>query len=170
MYIKTRCGTLCGLVEEKILSGSEKREPPHEHSDEHTTTPMLTCAELWNWNTTSYPAAYLLSHLSMGQRRRETRRVGKGEGGRLTSCIWALKSAHEDNWKDCTITWATACGGEHMAHSPWSGTDTQQADTHQRTHSSRLSWKTSSFPLHGVMMGLKHTARFYVNVRSRATL
>lgn len=79
--------------------------------------------------------------------------VGEWVGGRLTSCIWALKSAHEDNWKDCIITWATACGGEHTAHSPWSGTDTQQANTHTHTgdtHSSCLSWKTLSFPVHGV--------------------
>lgn len=29
---------------------------------------------------------------------------------RLTSCICALKSVHEDNWKDWIITWATPCG------------------------------------------------------------
>lgn len=32
---------------------------------------------------------------------------------RLTSCIWALNRAHEDNWKDCIITWATPCGAKH---------------------------------------------------------
>lgn len=45
---KDQMWNTCGLVEEKILSGSEKREPLHGHSDEHTTTPMLTCAELGN--------------------------------------------------------------------------------------------------------------------------
>lgn len=43
---KDQTWTICGLVEEEILSRSEEREPLHKDSDGHTTTPMLTCAEL----------------------------------------------------------------------------------------------------------------------------
>lgn len=37
----------------------------------------------------------------------------------LTSCIWALKTAQEDNWKDWIMTWATPCGSEYNAPLRW---------------------------------------------------
>lgn len=37
----------------------------------------------------------------------------------LTSCIWALKTAQEDNWKDWIMTWATPCGSEYNAPPRW---------------------------------------------------
>lgn len=85
-------------------------------------------------------------------------------GGALTSCIWALKSAHEDNWKDCIITWATACGGEHTAHLPWSGTDsTQQPEdlSHQHSLSTHTdpSYIKNGFSTLGLLVSLRLAAR-----------
>lgn len=96
----------------------------------------------------------------MGQRWRDT----GWDGGALTSCIWALKSAHEDNWKDCIITWATACGGEHTAHLPWSGTDsTQQPEDLSRQHSLSThtdpSYIKNGFSTLGLLVSLRLVAR-----------
>lgn len=155
----------------EILSGSKKREPLHKHSDEHTTTPMLTCVELWNWNTTSYPAAYLLSHLSMGQRRRETRRVGRGEGGRETyilhlsveECAWGQLKRLYHNLGHCLRRRA------HGALALIRDRHTAGRHTPAHTHSSRLCReKHRPFSSAGATMSSKRTARFSVNVRSRS--
>lgn len=37
----------------------------------------------------------------------------------LTSCIWALKTAQDDNWKDWIMTWARPCGSEYNAPPRW---------------------------------------------------
>lgn len=65
---------------------------------------------------------------------------------RLTSCIWALNRAHEDNWKDCIITWATPCGAKHSqlhhvrnrGHTPALKRITRKPDTHLTTSSALL--------------------------------
>lgn len=148
----------------KILSGSKKREPPHKHSDEHTTTPMLnTCRAV---KLKHHKLSCRLSPLTSkyGPNAERNKKGGGKGGGELTSCIWALKTAHEDNWKDCIITWATACGGEHTAHSPGSGTD-----THPRTHSSSLCpEKHRLFPATPVDRRWKHEAHLNGNVRSQS--
>lgn len=40
--------------------------------------------------------------------------------GSLTSCMGPLHTVHEDNWKDCIMTWATPCESkrctEHWTH------------------------------------------------------
>lgn len=109
-----------------------KKEPLHKYNDntqnnrekkrKSPTPPMLTCVVLKVKVNHHKRSCHLTSHTSKYGPEMPRNGVGGGEGA-LTSCIWALKSAHEDNWKDCIITWATACGGEHTTHSPWSGTD-----------------------------------------------
>lgn len=158
----TRCGTGVNWCRKKYWTRKERRgsHPTNTVIKTATTTTtstkcpvllVLACAALkvkvkhhkrhLTWHTSNY-GPEMERNWGGGWRREEG-------GGALTSCIWALKSAHEDNWKDCIITWATACGGEHTAHSPWSVSDnTQQADQppHTHTYKHTLKHNTPSIP------------------------
>lgn len=133
---------------------------------------MLTCAV--KCETAPSQSCHLTSHTS--KYGPETKgRNGVGGRGTLTSCIWALKSAHEDNWKDCIITWATACGGEHTAHSPWSGTDSTQQAEGSHTHTSTpaltrffLSYVRDGFSTLGMSVSSRRAAQFWTNVRRKS--
>lgn len=149
---------ICGVVEEKYGAGEEQRTTAQTQRWQHSKKQNQNKFKKKKKNTAH---AYMcrkvklnhhrlschFAHLSMGQKT-ERNRV---DGGGLTSCIWALKSAHEDNWKDCIITWATACGGEHTAHSSWwSGTDS----THSRL---RIFFSLTQTHTH------QHTLWFFLN-------